>query len=201
MPSPAVCLCQEAAPSGAGRPQLRMARGFSLIEMVIALSLVVLVISIGAISFKGSETERIMSEASINIEAMASRGHAMSVLHQKPFWLRFEDGRVFLVGADIKPAPIVEPEFEESWEEEVVNEVREVVYEEFSTPAEISLRRWGAPADEWITPKKDEFLFWQFQSTGLCEPVSIRIILDESWIILHMHPLTGRVEEEESSIE
>lgn len=178
--------------------------GFSLVELVIALILVALVVSIGAISFKGSETERIMNETAIQIESMSSRGHAMSVLHQKPFWLRFEENRIVLVGAALEqPQQVARDENEALWpgEEEEEAAVREVVYDEYTTSAEISLRRWGAAEDGWITPKKDEFLFWQFQSTGLCEPVSIRLILDESWIILHMHPLTGRVEEEESSIE
>ena len=176
-------------------------RGFSLIEMVIALTLVVLVITIGAISFKGSENERIMTEASARLEAMAARGHAMSVLHQKPFWLEFKANRVLLVGADIKAKPIVDDGFTESWVEEEAEPLQEVIYEDLSSDVEVSLRRWGSPEDEWLTPKKDQVLYWQFQSTGLCEPVSIRLLREDSWLIMHMHPLTGRVDEEESSIE
>ena len=49
-------------------------------------------------------------------------------------------------------------------------------------------------------PEEGESVVWQFQSTGLCEPISIRVAKAESYIIMHMNPLTARVDEEESVI-
>jgi prepilin-type N-terminal cleavage/methylation domain-containing protein len=176
-------------------------RGFSLIEMVLALSLVALIVGIGSIGYSNGRDERLLREATVRVEAMASRGHAMSILHQKAFWLRVDGNRVTLFGADISPqAPMGEEG--ESWDDwEEAEESPELVYEEYETEAQISLRRWGAGDDDWIASGEDGDVIWHFQSTGLCEPVSIRVQKDESWIVMHMHPLTARVEEEEMSIE
>jgi hypothetical protein len=51
-----------------------------------------------------------------------------------------------------------------------------------------------------LEPNEDQALTWQFQSTGLCEPVGIRLEVEDSWVIMRMHPLTARVEEEEMMI-
>ena len=57
-----------------------------------------------------------------------------------------------------------------------------------------------SPEDAWIEPDEDTSVTWQFQGTGLCEPVGIRLVSGESWIEMHMHPLTARVESEEMMI-
>lgn len=183
-----------------GRLKTREFSGFSLIEMVLALSLVALIVGIGAISYALGRDERVLRESATKIEAMSSRGHALAVLHQKPFWLRIEENRLVLAGPDTNPEPAFDDgDFSLELEEE--EEQREVVYEEYSFPTKILFRRWGAPADDWQQPQNGERLFWHFQSTGLCEPVSFRIEMEESWIVMHMHPLTARVEEEETHIQ
>jgi type II secretory pathway pseudopilin PulG len=37
---------------------------------------------------------------------------------------------------------------------------------------------------------------WIFQPTGLCEPLTVRIMEDEAWIEVRFDPLTGGIEEE-----
>jgi hypothetical protein len=133
---------------------------------------------------------------------MASRGHAMSVLHQKPFWLQVQQGKVTLMGAETR-APAAAEEFGRSQgnfgEEEQSAHV--TVYDEYATEVEISIRRWGAKEDNWSVPEEDQILTWQFQPTGLCEPLAIRFAHKKNWVILHMHPLTARAVDEESNIE
>ena len=77
----------------------------------------------------------------------------------------------------------------------------EVVYDEFDLDTEVSLRRWGVEEALWVRPVEEEFVTWQFQRSGLCEPVSLKIEHEGNWIIMHMHPLTARVDEEEMHIE
>lgn len=177
--------------------------GFSLIEMVLALTLIALIVGIGAIGYSNGRDERVLRKAASKVEALASRGHAMAILHQKPFWIRLEEDRLILAGADTTPEPLDDAGDEAQWEEWSYEEEqkREKIYEEFSTEALIHLRRWGANEADWQRPKKGEFIVWHFQSTGLCEPVSFKIEQAESWIVMHMHPLTARVEEEEMSIQ
>lgn len=167
---------------------------------MIALSLVALIVSIGTISYASGRDERLLRETAIRIEAMSSRGHAMSILHQKPFWLRLEEGMIVLAGADVNPPPVEDEDRLEAWEEETLSS--EVIYEDYVPDGSIavSLRRWGAAPKDWSQPSEEETVEWQFQSTGLCEPVAIRIESGESYIVLYMHPLTARVEEEEMLI-
>ncbi|NNC89832.1 MAG: hypothetical protein HKN82_15350 [Akkermansiaceae bacterium] len=167
---------------------------------MIALSLVVLIVSIGAISYSSGRDERSLREAAVRIEAMSSRGHAMSILHQKPFWLSLGEEGIALVGADVRPKPEDEESDIDRWEEEEVT--TEVIYEEFVPDEEIvvALRRWGAREQDWLIPENNEFINWQFQNTGLCEPVAIRLERGESYITMYMHPLTARVEEEDMVI-
>ncbi len=173
----------------------------TLLEVVIALSLVALIVGIGVLKYEDGTEERVIRQGASKIEAMASRAHAMSILHQKPFCLRFEVGKVVLAGADVKkPAVDEEERSDAKWDESERPETLEVIYDEYATEALISLHRWGTDDDEWLEPDEDRGLTWQFQSTGLCEPVGIRLEVEDSWVVMHMHPLTARVEEEEFMI-
>jgi len=173
----------------------------TLLEVVIALSLVALIVGIGVLKYEDGSEERAIRQGASRIEAMASRAHAMSILHQKPFWLRFEEGRVVLAGADINtPAPEEGDRPDFKWDQLEGLASQEVIYDEYATEALVSLHRWGTKSDEWLEPNEDQALTWQFQSTGLCEPVGIRLEVEDSWVIMRMHPLTARVEEEEMMI-
>ena len=183
--------------SSAGRQ-----RGMTLLETILAMVIVLIVIGVGLAYQFTSNDKELLRKASIRIEAMSSRGHAMSVLHQKPFWIRIERDKVVLAGADVRRQ---EPEDQIGvsglTEDEEFSESNEEVYDTLEAgEAVIALRRWGTQEDAWIEPEEGESIVWQFQSTGLCEPVSIRVAREDSYIIMHMNPLTARVDEEEAVI-
>lgn len=167
------------------------------------MSLMVVLLGIGAASYAAGYEARVLRRAASYIESMGSRGHAMSVLHQKPFWLEVSAGRVALVGADTSRQPANEEEFMPTWEElgREAERSHVTVYDEYVSDVEVAIRRWGAAENAWIVPEEKEVVTWQFQSTGLCEPLSIRFAYEGNWIILTMHPLTARSVEEESHIE
>ena len=177
-------------------------RGMTLLETILAMVIVLIVIGVGLAYQFTSNDKELLRKASIRIEAMSSRGHAMSVLHQKPFWIRIERDKVVLAGADVRRQ---EPEDQIGvsglTEDEEFSESNEEVYDTLEAgEAVIALRRWGTQEDAWIEPEEGESIVWQFQSTGLCEPVSIRVAREDSYIIMHMNPLTARVDEEEAVI-
>tara|TARA_B100000925_G_scaffold275058_1_gene241044 strand:- start:1330 stop:1863 length:534 start_codon:yes stop_codon:yes gene_type:complete len=174
----------------------------TLLETILAMVIVLVVIGVGLAYQFTSNDKELLRKASIRIEAMSSRGHAMSVLHQKPFWIRIEHDKVVLAGADVRGQ---EPEDQIGasglTDDEEFSESNEEVYDTLEAgEAVIALRRWGTQDDAWIEPEEGESIVWQFQSTGLCEPVSIRVAREESYIIMHMNPLTARVDEEEAVI-
>lgn len=176
----------------------------TLLEVVIAMSLIGILLGIGVVYYVADSGERELREAVSKVEAMASRGHAMSILHQKPFWLRLEPGRVVLAGADLEEGrggeEFLDPEL--AWEEESLSS--EAIYDTYETDVLIGLRRWGAKPDAWFFPKETSTGFtsinWSFQSSGLCEPVGLRLELEDNWVELQMHPLTARIEEEAMEI-
>ncbi len=176
--------------------------GLTLLETILAMMVILLVIGVG-VSFQiGSDDKEVLRKASIRIEAMSSRGHAMSVLHQKPFWLRIEHDKVVLAGADVRNQDLLEMEASSGLMEDVdYSESNEEIYDTLEAgEAVIEIRRWGTQEDAWVRPEEGQSVIWQFQSTGLCEPVSIRIAKEESYIIMHMNPLTARIDEEEAVI-
>ncbi|MDA0766733.1 MAG: type II secretion system protein [Verrucomicrobia bacterium] len=179
--------------------------GMTLLEVVIAMSLIVILMGLGMVKYAAGSDERELREAVSRIEAMSSRGHAMSILHQKPFWVRIEEGQVVLAGADVRAsarsldAEAYQPDL--AWDdEEEENANREVIYDTFPTNVLVGLRRWGAKEDAWTYPGEKVVVTWSFQSSGLCEPVAFRLDLGESWVVMHMHPLTARIEQEEMEI-
>ena len=176
------------------------ARGLTLIETVLALVIILIVIGIGLAYQFDARDKDLLQKAAVKLEAMSSRGHAMSVLNQKPFWLRIEHDKVVLAGADIR-SPVPE-EFTESsglTADRDYGESHEEIYDTLAAgEAVIAIRRWGAKEDAWIRPEPGESVIWHFQSTGLCEPISIRVAKDESYVIMQMNPLTARVDDREA---
>jgi hypothetical protein len=175
----------------------------TLLELVIALSLTVIIMGLGVSKYANGAEEREIRQAVAKIEAMASRGHAMSILHQKPFWMRVEGGQVVLAGADMSAdaRPLEDVGYEPDLASDLEDGAsREVIYDTFITDVRIGLRRWGAKDDAWTYPEKKSVITWSFQSSGLCEPVAFRLEHGESWVVMHMHPLTARIEEEEMEI-
>ncbi len=166
------------------------------------MSIILVVIGIGLVYQFNSQDKELLRKTSVKIEAMSSRGHAMSVLHQKPFWHRIEHDKVVLAGADVRSQDLLDPDALPGLTEDgEFSESNEEIYDTLEAgEAVIAIRRWGTKEDAWIRPEKGESVIWQFQSAGLCEPVSIRVAREDSYIIMHMNPLTARVDEEESLI-
>ena len=111
--------------------------------------LMLIVISIGlAYNYDAGDKET-LRKAAVTIERMASQGHAMSVLHQKPIWLRFEENMVVLAGADVTAEPVQDPDAPPVWleEGEQEEETHEKVYDTFGGDAVVSIRRWGTGED------------------------------------------------------
>lgn len=183
--------------------------GFTLLEMMFTLSLIAVLVGVSVVSYKPDSPAKQMQKATVQIEALSARGHTMALLHQKLFWLRFERNRVVLEGAELESVDTRSDEEQfasddprETDEEAEIS--RTVEYDEFifSEGMEVFVRRWGAAERAWFHQEKEEdpVIFWNYESSGLCEPISIRIEIEENWTQLEMDPLTGRVSDETSEI-
>lgn len=170
-------------------------RGFTLIEivMVLAISAIVMGGAIGLMIF--SSDERVLRNASGEVELLAKRARTIAILNQTPYALEFREGIVRLLplaqaGMDLKKSSKQREEPEAS----AADESRQINLE---GGLEISIRRWNS--EEWLTTLKKTVHVWRFDPDGLCEPISIRYSLGKSWAEDSFHPLTATISE--SSLE
>jgi hypothetical protein len=91
------------------------------------------------------------------------------------------------VGGHLIGGDPVEEEGGESWELTLDNNMQ------------VAIRRWNSEA--WLPTVKDTIHVWRFDPNGLCEPISTRLSLDESWMSAGFHPLTGTIRETDYAIE
>jgi type II secretion system protein H len=168
-------------------------QGFTLIEivMVLAIAAVVMGGAVGLMIY--SSDERTLRDASGEIELLAKRARVTSILHQTPYALEFREGSVRLM-------PLAETgrndgsAFKNRGEtvsaEGVADESRQIT---LGNGVDVSIRRWNS--DAWLGTAKNSVHVWRFDPDGLCEPLSVRLTLDKSWMEDSYHPLTATIRE------
>lgn len=172
-----------------GRPQ-----GYTLLEIVIVLAIAAVVMG-GAVGLMVySSDERVLRNASGEVELLAKRARTTAILLQKPYALEFREGIVKLMplaeagrvekrtvgGRTIGGEPVLE-EGGERWEYRLEGGM------------EVFVRRWNS--SEWLATRKDAVHVWRFDPDGLCEPISVRLALENSWSEDFFNPLTATVSE------
>lgn len=166
----------------------RPSSGMTLLEIVVALLLIGLLMSFGLVAYNSRANDQNLRMAVIEIEAMASRARTVSFLRQIPYRLSLSSHNNIRL------------------EEPTGTDGYRMLDQVTTDGITLSLRRWGAKDDEWETfdirdRGSKEPINWYFSPTGICEPISLRLVEGTNWVVLHMDPLTGRVQEEESHIE
>ena len=175
-------------------------RGFTLLEVVIVLAVAAVLIGAAMGLMVFSSSKRQLERASGEIEVFAKRARTIAQLQQKPYALQFIPGKVRLLpfaetsgselsmpsGRPVGGAPATEPEGEPSG-------VAAPVHDEISLDADFAVfvRRWAS--DAWLPMNERQPQVWRFDPEGLCEPLSVRLTLGESWVEQTYHPLTASV--------
>ncbi len=169
-------------------------QGFTLIEIVMVLAIAAIIMG-GAVGLMiYSSDERNLRNASGEIELLAKRARTIAILHQTPYALEFREGIVRLLplaqaGQSEKkspstkrsdPQPVAEP----------TDENRQLALEDGMA---VSIRHWNS--EEWLGTVKNTTHVWRFDPDGLCEPISVRLTLNNSWSEDTYHPLTATIRE------
>jgi prepilin-type N-terminal cleavage/methylation domain-containing protein len=172
-------------------------RGFTLLEIVIVLVIASVVIG-GAVGMMVySSDERALRNASGEIELLAKRARATAVLLQTPYALEFREGVVRLM-------PLAEAGRIErrtvSGRRVGGEEVPTGRAERWDYPLEDGIsayvRRWNS--SEWLAARGENSVHvWRFDPSGLCEPLGVRLTLNDSWVEDSYHPLTARIHDSE----
>jgi type II secretion system protein H len=165
-------------------------QGFTLVEIVLVLAIAAIVMG-GAVGLMiYSSDERVLRNASGEIELMAKRARTIAILHQTPYALEFREGVVRLLPlaqAGMDERKISRHRVTETNPENTnTQENRQFTLD---GGLELFIRRWNS--QEWRGTTKNAVHIWRFDPDGLCEPISIRLKLDKSSSEDTFHPLTA----------
>jgi len=160
-------------------------RGFTLLEIVIALVVSALVMA-GAVGLlKISTDEHALKKASRELEGLAKRARLSAVLKQTPYALVFREGEVAMMPwAEAAHAP--EPDAEAEGPDEAKRWQLT-----FDNGMQVVTRRWNEI--EWRTVRGREQQIWRFDPNGLCEPIGVRLAMNQHVMELGFHPLTAAI--------
>lgn len=137
-----------------------------------------------AFAFAAMNKNESLQEAAAELEKLAHQASRSSTVFDQEFRVRFEPRRFYVI--EFSPDDFgVYREVEPSHVSELASEIK------------LQLRRWGAKS--WADPDPDGE-DWVFSPSGLSEPLSVRLTLENAFIELDFNPLTGTVEERRSRI-
>ena len=140
-----------------------------------------------------SSDERVLRNASGEIELLAKRARTIAILQQTPYALEFREGVVRLLPL----AQAGRDEKKRRCNRIAANRVRPKAAR---AGRSISMAAWNFPSaagtpTNGCTTKKNAVHVWRFDPDGLCEPISVRLTLDKSWAEDTYHPLTATIRE------
>ena len=179
----------------ANKPQ---GQGFTLIEIIMVLAIAALVIG-GAMGLMVySSDERHLRKTSGEIEFMAKQARTMSILHQTPYALEFSEKGVQLMplaqtGMGGKKGML-------SRKQESIPDPAgssEDRHTDLTNGMILTMRHWNS--SEWL-PTSKNVQCWRFDPDGICEPISIRLSLGNSWVEDTYHPLTATIRDSQLEV-
>lgn len=146
------------------QPSTRAA--FTLLEVILVMSVMMLVIGIGVGSFAYFEQEDPLEEPAQRLGQMSKHAMNTAVLQHRGMMIAFDKESFGVLGASAEGLGSY-------------NHGKEI---------KVFLKRWGSRSWE-----KAEGKVWRFGEQGICEPLMVRFENREGFRELKFHPLTGGV--------
>jgi prepilin-type N-terminal cleavage/methylation domain-containing protein len=168
-------------------------RGFTLLEVVIALTIIAMIMggAVGLVTI--SSDEYALKKATRELEALAKRARMTAVLKQTPYALVFHDSRVEMMSwaRALEGQGLVDQIALQSEGEAGQQEQRWEL--SFDNGMTASVRRWNS--EEWLPAQGNAVHAWRFDPSGLCEPLGVMLVLEDSSAQMVFHPLTGAIKD------
>ncbi|MGI8603139.1 MAG: pilus assembly FimT family protein [Verrucomicrobiales bacterium] len=171
------------------RPRQLRPRGFTLIEIVVTLAIIVLLLSISVASLGSFWHSRDLELPAAKLKEFAKRARNLAILEQRPFQVEITPHglALFSIVADATQGnPLAGDGGRQrglvdryDWEEEVV----------------MTVRRWNRA--EFLEPSRQ---VWVFERSGLCEPLTARIESEFGFIEMTFNALDAHVEDKVAEI-
>ncbi len=214
--------------SGTGRVS-RGAAAFTLVEIIIAISVVAILAGLAVPAIESVQRERIAREPVNRLALLAREVRGRAMAEGRPYQIVL-DGNGFRASRFLRPYggleeageirlalaeaerrdALVEAARRRGMEEAPATEpdpreelVRDGLrfFEEYEFPPGLrpSLRFWNDT--EWVPLLGGEFRRWIFQPSGMCEPMRFRAEAEGSFFEIEFHPLTADIGSERSWVE
>lgn len=168
-------------------------RGFTLIEIVMVLAIATVIMGgvMGMLVYSSAGHQ--LRSASGEIELLAKRARMTAIIKQTPYALEFREGVVrmlplALAGQDQKTTA----GGHHIGGETVIPGAESQQYT-LKQGIKVAIRHWNS--NVWLPAFKNNIQVWRFDPTGLCEPISVKLALGDSWAEDTYHPLTASIRE------
>lgn len=163
-------------------------RGFTLVEVVITLSIIVLLIGLATAAMQSFWHQRELEVPMARLKEYAKRARNAAILEQRPYVVEITPQGVALLSlaGQVPEGALASLEG-----------VQRGVVDRFSWDAEVVMRvrRWNQPEFSEL-PRHS----WVFERSGLCEPLTARVQSEFGFIEMTFNPLDAHVEHEVSEI-
>lgn len=202
--------------------------GFTLVELVIAFSVLVILAGIAVPAIDSAQREKLAREPVDALYGMAREVRLRAMQERRPYQVVFD-------GTGFRAARLFQPyggreEFEQKRLEVEQLEQRDAMIEaskargiqltveeenrrleevedglryfeeyELDPSVTLDLRFWDET--RWINLGAGEFRRWIFQPSGMCEPLRVRIRAERAYFEVEFHPLTADIASERSWVE
>ncbi|MFN0127452.1 MAG: Tfp pilus assembly protein FimT/FimU [Verrucomicrobiales bacterium] len=165
--------------------------GFTIIEIVITLSIVGLLIALAIGSTITLSHTRALEEPISKVQEFAKKARNLAILEQRPYMVEILPNSVAvysLVSAAGNTAGVF------GAAQEAAPRGR-VDYFEFDPDVALSVRRWRT--NDFAPPGRQ---IWVFERSGLCEPLAVRADSANGFIEVSFNALDAHVEDKTSEI-
>ena len=165
-------------------------RGFTLLEVVVSLAILLMIFSIGTLSMTNVIEKGKVNKQVTALKLAARKCMRKAMLEQRSYTLIVLPDR-FAIGPTYMRAN-TEDYFAANLDETPVPPG----YSEHVLPEEMwmEVMRWGEKGFRNPVRLGDR---WEFQPSGICEPISIGIARGDAYHRVEFNPLTARTEDEE----
>jgi type II secretory pathway pseudopilin PulG len=171
-------------------------RAFTLIEIMLVFCLLILIIGIGALSMGAQSSKKKVVEPAIEFKSLARRGMTMAITNRRPYVLAIGENSVALQNANVRSNSFG------SFSDDFSDDSKAI--QEFKLPEGMRflVRGWEDKffrVPEEVRDDGEETYFWVFESSGICEPIGVKLISEieglEGMVTMNFNPLTAQTQE------
>ena len=171
-------------------------RAFTLIEIMLVFCLLILIIGIGALSMGAQSSKKKVVEPAIEFKSLARRGMTMAITNRRPYVLAIGENSVALQNANVRSNSFG------SFSDDFSDDSKAIQEFELPEGMRFLVRGWEDKffrVPEEVRDDGEETYFWVFESSGICEPIGVKLISEveglEGMVTMNFNPLTAQTQE------